>query len=304
MPASQPLPILDPDLELFERDDGLLTCPSCLREHREDARRCRLCVSPLVRMSRARWRLALECEPVALLKRQLQEGMPRLPASLECVAEFQDPLAAEAAQRELLNFGVQAFIGHDAIDPAGPYTTRLWTRPGDAATARYLAGPLSRGDAASLAADSAGRAQCFLKHGKWRDALALATREPRSPELAPIAAEALLKLGRPAEAAQQLAQDIPAAPVFVRAERYFRRALHHALSGAVQAALEDLAAAASLAPHRLAIAQARVELLKLAGTRAELVAALALLKAISPAALGGGGPWAALERKLTGGEAR
>ncbi len=305
IPAAHPQPILDPELELFERDDGLLTCLSCLREHREDARRCRLCASPLVRMSRARWRLALECEPVADLRRQLQEGLPRLPASLECLGEFMDPFAAEAAQRELLNFGVQAFIGHDAIDPAGPpFITRLWSRPGDAATARYLTGPLERGDPASPAADDEGRARSFLRHGKWRDALALATREPRREALAPIAAEALLKLGRPAEAARALAADIPGAGAAVQAERYFQRALHHALSGAAALALADLHAAAALAPYRLAIAQARVELLRERGSSEDLRAALAVMKAISPAALGGGGPFAALERKLTGGEAR
>ena len=299
LPHGRPAPILDPGLELFERDEGLLACPSCLREHREDARRCRPCSVELQRMSRTCWRAALEREPVAELRRRVASGLPRLLASLECVGEFADQLAAEAAQAELAHFGVESFVGHDALDPAEPLlVARLWTHPADAGTARYLLGPFPHGDTTWLSSDPHGRAAAFLRHGRWRAALAVAQQAANRAKLAPIAAEALLLLGRPADAAAALAGNVAEASAHEAAERCFQRALLLAIGGEFAAALADVDAAARLTPQRLAIAQARVEILKVTGPLAATRSALAQMKRIAPAALGGGGMYAALERQL------
>ncbi|MSR74576.1 MAG: hypothetical protein EXS14_03770 [Planctomycetes bacterium] len=299
-PGERPAPILDTELALFERDERVVHCASCLRESREDVRRCKPCAQALVRSTRTVLTALLRRRLITELGAAASVALPLLPSLLQRVAEFESPFAAEHALHELTTFGLDGFCGHDGIDPPLPVgRTHLWVRSSDALTARYLLGRVPRGSAAEETARAPEAARWWLSRGKLREVLRLAETQPDNAALALCAATALLRLGRPLEAERRVLAVQPCAQSELEATRRIAAGLFAALAfkrgqGSMDAALSHLQAAALLAPRRVEIAQATVELLDEGHGHSDLREALRRLQTLCPGVLGVGGYYADL----------
>ncbi len=303
-PGARPAPIVDQEMALFEREERLLHCSSCLREYREDVRRCRPCGRDLVRCTRMDYEALLRCRPLTELASCAKAALPLLPKGLVRVGTFEGPFAADAALRELASLGLTGFLGHDGIDPAGPVgQAYLWVRSGDVTTAGYLLGRIGRGTAAEEQQRPLQAAQHWLALGKWRDALRVADAHAADAALMALAAQVLLRMGRPAEAEARVRALPVLADAAMEAERLLNVGLFSALA-AVRAhsvdaaALVSLRKAAALAPRRAIIAQATLEIMSQGSERAALRTELKRLRQLCPGITGIAGFYAELAADL------
>ncbi|HYC76470.1 MAG TPA: hypothetical protein VEI02_02475 [Planctomycetota bacterium] len=268
-------PITDPLLELFERDEPVRHCPECLNEFLGHVKRCAGCRRDLSVLARSRYEAVLLARPVADRGAAVLAAPRKRTAGMRRVAVLEDAERASAMIAEFRALGVQAWPGDDASEPAADDPqVALYVREPDLSTADYLLGGRPPPSTASRPGEDARSrdlraARLYHRFGRFRRALALASRHAGDAEADALAYDALADGGamREAERRAAAASDA-AAPGAERAARLFSAGVFAALGndgapfgpGAnVDVALARLKAAAVEAPRRLDVGKAIVE---------------------------------------------
>lgn len=198
-------PVVDPMLDLFERDDLVRYCTDCVNEFSESQRACRACRRPLERELRSAYEHILLSRPLHELGEAVAQGPPRVPADLVRIKVARGLEEARTCLEELRFIGLEPVPGSDTLDPFDePEAIGIYVRAADRQAAAYLVDglkppdPLARppGAVPDPKAEVLARARAFGAFGKYKDALRTLETLPDDGEALALAAEMLLLAGR------------------------------------------------------------------------------------------------------------
>jgi hypothetical protein len=289
-------PVIDPLLALFDRDEMLRACPWCRNEFTAGARRCTPCARELAPTARSTFEADLTSRPVADRGRKLAAGPPPPPKDLRRVRVAETPESAAAFLTEFRAYGVEAWPGADAFEPAADaLPVGLWVRETDLVAADYVLGSERDGPRNPPPPESARdrdlrRARLYLGFGRFRIAAALAGAYAGDVEAEELAADALLGGGRVREAERRAASAV-GSDAASRAKLAVLAGVAAALGNAgapfgpgsrFDAALGHLRRAATESPRYLTAGKALLETLDAAGRRDEAAAECRRLTKLNP----------------------
>ena len=308
-------PVIDPMLDLFERDEMVRSCEDCLNEFVESRKACRGCGRPLQRCVRSEYERILVERPLRELGDSVAAGPPLLPRDLVRVKIAVGLDEAHAILEELQFIGLEPVAGSDTLDPfTEPEHIGIYVRGGDREAASYLidgvrpADPLARppsNEEVDVRGRVLERARGYGAIGKYRDALReLELLEDDGDALA-LAAELLLRSGnvRAAERhAQEAAGSIPLERErgWLLAQAGLMKALGHDGTPFGQgcdlpAAATLLSSAVELSPRLLRVGKVRAEIAHARGDRETLAATLHALERVNANLFGRDGWWRELK---------
>lgn len=295
------LPLLDPLLDLFVRDEVVRFCPVCLNEHGGERGVCRLCKERVDKAPRSELEGLLRARPILDFGTRVAQGPPSVPPDLVRVRIAKDLPECILCLQELRFVGLDPWPGSDSLDPAGlGAAVGVYVRRQDEEAARFLVGggravePLTRLKPAPQEGDpDVGAARGYLAIGKYREVLRRLENRVEDPESQRLCSEALLRSGRIREAVargeQMLARGIPggsaASPLLAQC------ALGKALGfdgtpfgrgSDLAAARELLLKAAAGNPRSLMAGQMLVEVMHALGERRETGRQLERLGEVNP----------------------
>ena len=303
-------PIIDPMLNLFDRDDSVRYCTDCVNEFTESQRTCRGCRRPLERDLRRAYERLLLSRPLRELGDVVAAGPPRVPADLVRVKIARGLDEARKFLDELRFIGLEPVPGSDALDPFNdPESIGIYVRAMDREVATYLLQGLKPPDpfarpperARDPRADALDAARTFGAFGKYTDALRILERLGEDGEALALAAEMLLLAGR-VRAAERHAMEAAGARVpdrdrgCILAQAGLMKALGHdgtpfGEGADLTGAAPVLAEAAALAPRVLRAGKVRAEVLDALGDREGLARELRRLERLNVNLVGRDGVW-------------
>lgn len=304
-------PVLDPMLDLFERDEKVPICPECLSEFREDKKRCKTCRRPLDRVLRTEYHRRLDHRPIRDLGEAIAAGPPRVPKDLVRVHVAHGLEETEALLQELAFVGLEPWPGSDSLDPFDdPGAIGIYVREPDLEAARYLVDAWSPADSLDLPPDEVRRtprtpveeAQEWIGFGKYEEALRVLERTGERGAAATMRVDAALKAGKVLtagriacdEARAEGIDDLDRGRLLTQAGIITALAADGAPFGEgadaelARGFLED---ARDLAPRHIQAGKALVEILEHLGDKEALIAELRRLDRVCPNLFGHQGPF-------------
>ena len=311
-------PLIDPLLALFEQEEPVHCCPTCINEYPDHHKRCRRCGDVDLRvLDRAEHEAELIRLPLRELGTRAAQDPPRVPADLVRVRISPDLGDARACLEELRFLGLEAVGGSDSLDPFDdPARIGIYVRPHDREAAEYLLSGFRPPDPLTLPPDRTpvhatrlGAMRGYFDLGKYRQVVLLAAAAPPSVAAAELAVNSLLMSSRKREAgiraldaARALGEGSPASGRLL-ARAALIAALGH--DGAPFAQGSDLAEARRLAEEAVALAprevfagKVLVEVLEVLGDRDALRRELRRLDRINPNLCARSGPFRTLRDAL------
>lgn len=279
-------PIIDPMLDLFERDDSVRYCTDCVNEFTDSQKTCRGCRRPLARELRSAYEKILLSRPLRELGDAVAKGPPQVPADLVRVKIARGLDEAQTFLEELRFVGLEPVPGSDTLDPfRDPEAIGIYVRAPDREAATYLLQGLKPPDPFARPpvtdrdprAEALDAARAFGGFGKYNDALRILESLGEDGEALTLAAELLLLAGR-VRAAERHAIDAADARLpdrergCILAQAGLMKALGHdgtpfGEGSDLAAAGPILADAAALAPRVLRVGKVLAEVLDGLGDR-------------------------------------
>jgi Double zinc ribbon len=312
--AEEGEPVVDPLLELFERDEIVRMCPRCLCEHVTTAKTCRGCRIDLVPTTRDVMEATILERPVESRSLRATAPPPKVPADLVRIHVCAGPEEAARRLAAMKFLAIEVWMGSDSLDAdPDPALIGMYVRRHDVTVARYiLEGPDAAAEdpftrAERVVPDARARAlataRAYLKFGKFRRVIEMLEPLDVDPEAQDLMAEALLGRGRIRDAerrAERAMQELPPGPGRARASFLggVLAALGHdgrlKSDGArLDVAVERLMASAREAPRDLEAGKALVEVCVLAGRNADAARELDRLRRVNANLTGLDGWWRA-----------
>lgn len=307
-------PVVDPLLDLFERDEIVRMCPRCLAEHVTESKACRSCRIALVPTTREAMEASILQKPVE--SRSLRATAPpqKVPADLVRIHVCAGPDEASRRLAAMKFLAIDVWMGSDSLDAdPDPALIGMYVRRHDVTVARYiLEGPDAVAEdpfarAERVVPDARARvlatARAYLEFGKFRRVIEMLEPLDVDPEAQDLVAEALLGRGRIRDAerrSERAMAHLPPGPG--RARAHFLGGVLAALGhdgrlkseGArLDVAVERLSVATTESPRDLEAGKALVEVLVLAGRHAHAARELDRLRRVNANLTGLDGWWRA-----------
>jgi len=299
-PDRKAAPVLDPMLDLFQRDDVLRFCPECLNEFVDSQRRCRPCDMPLERGMRSDYERELLSRPLSELGQTVSEGPPAVPRDLVRVKVAKGLEEAERCLEELRFVGLEPVPGSDSLDPFDePGAMGIYVRAADRDAASFLLAGLRARDplldppGVGGEVSALDRIRTLGTFGKFKDALRLLGELEPTAEVRGLEVDMHLRAGRVRTAQRHALQAAEEASLPTRS-----RGVLMAQAGLVQALGHDgtpfgrgadlvsagvsLERAVSLAPRSLQAGKILAEVLHRRDDTAALAVELRRLERLCP----------------------
>ncbi len=214
-------PLIDPLLDLFDRDEPVRTCPSCWNEFLSALKRCSACDCMLRVIPRSKFEAALRHRPVVDRGTRVMKGPEDTPRDLMRVHTCVDPSEAQKWVKEFRFMGAKLWVGTDTLD-VDKDTSRigLYVRPADFETARYLFGaqrasepdPFGPKDSRDARRRRLDDARLYLEFRKYKQVIAILDVTSGDPEADDLLGDALVFAGRVREAERRASAGAEASP--------------------------------------------------------------------------------------------